>query len=329
MSWTCPHCGEKIEEPKTGSIQFCLRCGEPSSSDRDKTQVAEETQSPDRLDGILRAIMVVSGLIWLVLFFVPFGKASFGMVMSWDLLADREGMSFLVSWPLMLGLLFLVLGAVEPFPKWLRSGAAVVFGTAFLIILGVEEPGGPLGRDLRFAFMGGSVWLLIFPVVGAGLLLRARAARSVGARVLIGLSLLFGIIAYLTPADGQSTLVGAVLRYLGEDEAVRAISRILILLPMFLLLAASVGFRMPVNGDDAARKWAVKLSRIWVLYLPIFCLVYGFMLGVSEESGYFFLMFLKMAAYLGGTVAILTLSIAWLAGFIPGQLLPLIKRESK
>ncbi len=328
MSWTCPHCGEMIEEPATGDIRFCLHCGEPSGSGGDKTQVAAQDLPPDtqRLDGVLRAVMVVFGLIWLVLFFVPFGKASSGVVMSWDLLADREGMSYLVSWPLMLGLLFLVLGAVEPFPKWLRSGAALIFGAAFLIILGTEEPGGPLGADLRFALVGGSVWLLIFPLVGAGLLLRARSPRSVSARVLIGLALLFGIVAYLTGADGQSTLVGALLRYLGEGEAIRAVSRILILIPMFLLLASSVGFRMPTNADDTARGWAVKLSWMWVLYLPLFCLLYGFMLGVSEESGYFFLMFLKMAAYLGGIVAALMVSIAWLAGFIPAKLLPLFKK---
>jgi hypothetical protein len=328
MSWTCPHCGEIIEEPSTGDIRFCLHCGEPSGAEGDKTQVAAPglPAAADRLDGSLRAVMVVFGLLWLVLFFVPFGQASFGTVMSWNLLADREGMSYLVSWPLMLGLLFLVLGAVEPFPRWLRSGAAVVFGAAFLIIIGTEQPGGPLGPDLQFALVGGSVWLLIFPLAGAGLLLRARSPRSVAARVLLALSLLFGMVAYLTGADGQSTLIGALLRYLGEGEAIRAVSRILILLPMFLLLASSVGFRMPQGDDDPSRGWATRLSWIWMLYLPLFCLLFGFMQAVGEESGYYFLMFLKMSAYLGGIVATLVISIAWLAEFIPAKLLPLVRK---
>jgi len=37
-------------------------------------------------------------------------------------------------------------------------------------------------------------------------------------------------------------------------------------------------------------------------------------------------MFLKMAAYLGGIVVTLVISIAWLAGFIPAKLLPLVKK---
>ncbi|MBW1806946.1 MAG: hypothetical protein JRJ87_02045 [Deltaproteobacteria bacterium] len=321
MSWTCPHCSETIEEPESGSIRFCLHCGEPSESEPMDSSAA-------RLDRLLRVVMVFFGLSWLVWFFIPFGRASFGLVMSWDLLANREGLAYLVSWPLMLGLLILVLGAVAPFPGWLRSGTAAILGTAFLIIMGVEEPGGPLGRDISFAFVGGGVWILMFPVVGAGLLLRTRVARSVTARVLIGISILFGLVAYLTSAEGQTTLVGALLRYLGEGEAVQAISRILILLPLFLLLAATVAFRMPNGKDDPAAKWVSILSWIWLLYLPVFLLIHGLMLWVSEGSGYYFLMFFRLAFYLGGIIAVLMLSASWLAGYIPARLIPLLKRNT-
>jgi len=226
MPWTCPHCNETIEEPATGSIQFCLHCGEP-------TQTDAKAASPDRLDSILRVVMIASGVVWLVLFFIPFGQASYGSVMSWDLLADHEGMSYLVSWPLMLGILFLVLGAVGPFPPWLRSGTAVLLGGAFLILMGSEDPGGPLGADIQFVFMGDAVWILIFPIIGAGLMHRIQSPRSVVARVFIGLALLFGLVAYLTGAEGESTLVGSLLRYLGDDETVRAIGRVFLLLPLF------------------------------------------------------------------------------------------------
>jgi len=336
MNWKCPHCGEIIENAEKTNIKFCLRCGEPvdeettqvdSGPSDDESGERQEVKKIQRLDDLLRITMIVFGLGWLVLFVIPFGESSYGMVMSWDLLADREGMSYLVSWPLMLGLLFVVLGAVAPLPGWLRSGAAVVFATAFFVVLGVGDPGGPLGRDLNFAMVGGPVWLLIFPIVTAGLLLRSHSQRGLIPRVLIGLGLLFGIIAYLTGAEGQSTLVGALLRYLGEDSPARAISRILILLPMFLLLAAAVGFQLPGKKADPAKRWASILGWVWLIYLPAFYLLFGVMLWVAEESAYYFLMFFKLCVYLGGLTAVFALSVAWLAEFVPGRLLPLLHRK--
>ncbi len=325
MPLTCPHCHETIEDPPSGTIQFCLHCGEPIGAGVAADAPAE---SPDRRDSILRVVMMASGVVWLVLFFLPFGRASFGAVMSWDLLADQEGMSYLVSWPLMLGILFLVLGAVAPFPAWLRAGTAVLLGGAFLILLGTEDPGGPLGADIQFVFMGDAVWILIFPLVGAGLMLRAHSPRSITARVLVGLALLFGLMAYLTGAEGESTLVGSLLRYLGDDEAVRAIGRVFLLLPLFLLIASSVGFKLPAGGSDPARSWSRALSWVWLGYLPVFFLVYGLMRTATEESGYFFLMFFKLACYTAGLLFMLTLSIAWLSDFLPAQIRTLIDRKS-
>jgi len=321
MSWTCPHCHETIEEPQTGTIQFCLHCGEP-------TQTGEKTVTADRLDSILRVVMMAAGVVWLVLFFIPFGQATYGAVMSWDLLADQEGMSYLVSWPLMLGILFLVLGAVGPFPPWVRSGTAVLLGGAFLILMGSEDPGGPLGADIQFVFTGDAVWILIFPLVGAGLMHRTRSPRSVVARVFIGLALLFGLVAYLTGAEGESTLVGSLLRYLGDDETVRAIGRVFLLLPLFLLIASSVGFKLPQGGNDPARSWSRALAWVWLGYLPAFLLLFGLMRTATSESGYYFLIFLKLACYTAGLLAMLTLSIAWLSGFLPTQIRALIDRKS-
>ena len=321
MAWTCPHCNETIEEPATGSIQFCLHCGEP-------TQTDVKIPAPDRLDSILRVVMMASGVVWLVLFFIPFGQATYGAVMSWDLLADHEGMSYLVSWPLMLGILFLVLGAVGPFPPWLRSGTAVLLGGAFLILMGSEDPGGPLGADIQFVFTGDAVWILIFPLIGAGLMHRVQSPRSVVARVFIGLALLFGLVAYLTGAEGESTLVGALLRYLGDDETVRAIGRVFLLLPLFLLIASSVGFKLPDGGSDPARSWSRALCWVWLCYLPAFLLLFGLMRTATSESGYYFLMFLKLSCYTAGLLAMLMLSIAWLSGFLPAQIKALIDRKS-
>jgi len=319
MAWTCPHCHEIVDEPASGSIRFCLHCGQPSKPDATRTDI----RIPD---GALRACMLLFGLVWLLFFFLPYGRASYGMVMSWDLLANREGMSYLVSWPLMLSILFIVLGAVTPFPAWLRSGTGAVLGTAFLVVLGAGEPDGPMGPDLGFVLMGGVAWVLMFPVMGAGLWLRTRSARPLTARILIGLALLLGLIAYLSGSQGESTLVGALLRYLGEDRALGVLTRILILLPFFLLLASTVGFRLPDGQTDPARRWSKFLAWVWMLYLPAFLLLYGLISWAAEDSGYFFVMFLRMAAYLGGLTVLLVLSVTWLTEWIPGLLIPLIKR---
>jgi hypothetical protein len=325
MALTCPHCHETIEEPQTGTIQFCLHCGEPVGAGAAGEAPAE---APDRRDSLLRLVMMASGVVWLVLFFIPFGRASYGAVMSWDLLADQEGMSYLVSWPLMLGILFLVLGAVAPFPAWLRAGTAVLLGGAFLILLGSEDPGGPLGAEIQFVFMGDAWWILVFPLVGAGLMLRAQAPRSATARVLVGLALLFGLVAYLTGAEGESTLVGALLRYLGDDTAVRAICRVFLLLPLFLLIASSVGFKLPAGGSDPARSWSRVLSWVWLGYLPAILLLYGLMRMATEESGYYFLMFFKLAVYTAGLLFMLMVSVAWLSEFLPAQIRSLVDRKS-
>ncbi|MBW1871021.1 MAG: hypothetical protein JRJ19_03100, partial [Deltaproteobacteria bacterium] len=70
------------------------------------------------------------------------------------------------------------------------------------------------------------------------------------------------------------------------------------------------------------------LSWIWLLYLPVFLLIHGLMLWVSEGSGYYFLMFFRLAFYLGGIIAVLMLSASWLAGYIPARLIPLLKRNT-
>ena len=120
MSWTCPHCNEIVEEPSSGSIRFCLHCGQPS-------EPGTVSANMEVRDGPVRAAMIVFGLLWLVLFFLPYGRASFGMVMFWDLLANREGMSYLVSWPLMLSIIILVLGMV----KFLGKGSVYPMVAAY------------------------------------------------------------------------------------------------------------------------------------------------------------------------------------------------------
>lgn len=319
MAWTCPHCNEIVEEPATGSIQFCLHCGMPAGPGEKTAVVMLETRQP------LRTLMVVFGALWLVFFFIPFGEASWGTVMSWDLLEDREGMSFLVSWPLLLGIMFVVLGAVGPLPDWLRTSATVVLGIAFLVLLGAEEPGGPMGPEVRFAFQGGFAWVLLFPVVGAGLWLRSRSPRSVTARVLIGLGLLLGIAAYLAGADGESTLVGALLRGMATGPASAGVGRVVILLPMFLLLASMVGFRLPAGSDDPARHWSRILAWTWLVYLPAFLLLEGLML--ASQSGYYFLLFLRLSVYTAGLIALVTVCGAWLASYVPARLVPMIRRS--
>jgi len=322
MSWTCPHCQKSMEEPAGAEIRFCLHCGMPASGEGSTAIV--DAGSADRR---LRLVMTVFGLVWLVLFLLPWGQASFGMVMSWDLLRDREGMAYLVSWPLILSVVFLVLGVVGPLPAWARSIAALVLGLAALITFGTAEPGGPFGRELQFLFSGNAPWLLMFPAVGLGLLARVHLPRSIGARVLISVGLVLALFAYLTGRDGESTLVGALLKYFGDGSAGQVFGRIMMLLPLFLVIASAVGFRMPEGAADPAKPWSRGLGWVLLLYLPVLLLVQGIVLSASEESGWFFLMFLRLSMILAGILAALALSVPWIFDLARRHVLPWFKKS--
>jgi hypothetical protein len=273
---------------------------------------------PDqKSDSRQRLYMTLFGMLWLALFFIPFGQASFGMVMSWDLLKDVEGMSYLVSWPLMMAVLFLVLGVVGPLPAWVRSVTSLILGVVVLAVFGASTPGGPFGPDLRFVFSGGAPWLLMFPVVGLGLLTRAQAPRSIAARIMVAIGLVLGLIAYLTGRDGEPTLVSALLKYFDDPESSRVFARVMILIPLFLLIAATVGFRMPEGDDDPARPWARTLGWILLLYLPGFLLLHGIVLSAEAGSAWFFVMFFRLAAILAGIFATLSVAVPW--AFDQGQ----------
>lgn len=316
MSWTCPHCGhEETDE----ALRFCQGCGEPVSA-----EAAEERAA--RLDRKLRLLLVTVGGLWLMLFFIPFGTGGAHAIWSWDLLADREGMAHLVAWPLVLALMFLVLGLVSPLPAWLRHGLLVVIAPVTLGVLFGSDPGGPFAMDMAFLFAGGVPWVLMFAAVGTGLLLRLHVPRSVGARVLLGLGLLLGLIAYLGAAMGESTLIGALLYRLGQGGVVAAIGRLLMLLPLFVLLIACVGFRLPAADRDPVAPWARATGLAMLIYLPGLMLLYGLLLSAAENSIWFFTMFLKLAVYAGGLLACLPIAAAWTADSTRRHLLPRLRR---
>ncbi|MBN2494223.1 MAG: hypothetical protein JXR96_06510 [Deltaproteobacteria bacterium] len=323
MSFTCPHCGKVTEQPESGEIKFCLHCGRSASAEPDSPGGRE------RLDRLLRILMTISGGIWLLLFFVPFGATSYEVVMSWDLLADLEGMEHMVTWPLVLSLVYLVLGLVRPLPDWLRACASVLLGFAALVVLTwTGDVRGPFKPDLEFVFMGGPIWVLMFIVVGAALLLRVHAPRSAAARVLLGIGLLFGLTAYLTEAGGESTFVAALLYHLKDSSASQVIGRVLMLLPLFILLVACVAFRGPEEDGDPARRWALVVGLVMLVYLPALLLLYGLFVSVAENSGWFLVMFLRLGLYIAGFFATISLGAAWIADFATRVVLPRVKQQA-
>ena len=74
--------------------------------------------------------------------------------------------------------------------------------------------------------------------VGISLLILIRHPKLLGVKLLLGFGLLLGIIAYLSPAMGESTMMSALLYQLGMDDAGHTITRVLLLLPLFFLLIA-------------------------------------------------------------------------------------------
>jgi hypothetical protein len=341
MAWTCPHCQESVDIAEGTLPQFCLHCGEAVAVEPTAVSAAprgaESDLAPDstavealdqRLDRLLRLLMIVFGSLWLLLFFLPWGQSGRGMVWSWDLLASRHSMAHLVSWPLVMSLVFLVLGIVSPLPIWLRHGVALVGGLATAAVLaGTEVTSGPVAPDLAFVFMGGLPFALMFVVVGAGLLLRVRAPGSITARVVLGVGLLLGLVAYLGPAEGESTLVTALLYHLKSSTAAQVVTRVLMLLPLFVLLVACVGFRLPQADRDPARPWARAVGVGLLAYLPLMLVMHGLVLSVAEEDGWFFAIFLRLAVFMAGLFALMVVSAAWSMGFTLRVLLPLLRKR--
>jgi hypothetical protein len=322
MSWTCSQCGATQEDVEPEDVQFCQGCGEPTDP-----AVLEDRAA--RLDRLLRLMMTVFGGIWLALFFVPYGERGYGgVVMSWDLLENREGMAHLVAWPLVIALMFLVLGLVKPLPAWLRHGAGLVIGVLALGVLFGTDLGGPFSGHVAFLFAGGAPWVLMFAAVGCGLLMRVRVPRSIGARVLIGLGLLLGVVAYLTGAMGESTLVGALLYQLGQGGASLAITRVLMLLPLFLLLVACVGFRLPDAEGDPVRGWSKVTGVGMLIYLPALMLLYGLLLSAAEDTVWHFVMYFKLSTYVAGFLAILAVAAAWTADYATRHVIPTLSKQS-
>lgn len=323
MSYSCPRCGQVVEDAAPEDVKFCQHCGEPATA-----EAAQERSA--RLDRLLRRLMIIFGGLWLALFFIPFGERGYGQVVwSWDLLQNREGMAHLVAWPLVLALIYLVLGLVKPLPAWLRHGAGVLLGVVALgVLFGTDLDGGPFSQDVAFLFAGGAPWVLLFLAVGAGLLLRVRSPRSITARVMIGIGLLFGLVAYLGSAMGESTLIGALLYQLGQGGAALAITRVLMLLPLFILLIACVGFRMPEPDGDPVRGWSKAVGLGILIYLPALMLLYGLLLAAVEDSPWFFVMYLKLAIYAAGLMAIGAVATGWVADFATHHLMPALTKAT-
>jgi len=322
MSFSCPRCGQVVEDASPEDVEYCQHCGEPATA-------GAALARAESLDRLLRRLMIVFGGLWLALFFIPFGERGYGQVVwSWDLLQNREGMAHLVAWPLVLALIYLVLGLVRPLPAWLRHGAGVLLGIVALGVLFGAELGGPFSEDVAFLFAGGAPWVLMFMAVGAGLLLRVRSPRSVAARAMIGVGLLLGVVAYLGSAMGESTLIGALLYQLGQGGAGLAITRVLMLLPLFVLLIACVGFRMPEPDGDPVRGWSKAVGLGVLIYLPALMLLYGLLLSASEDTIWYFVMYLKLSLYAAGLLAIGAAATGWMADFLTRHLMPSLTKST-
>ncbi len=144
MSWTCAKCKTTFEEQDNVDARYCQVCGAPV---RHSTIPEDHDQA---LDSMLRMVMLIFGVLWLVLFFIPFGtRSDYSPVWSWDLLGNTEGMAYLVVWPLVVALIFVVLGIASPLPKWLRHGGGLLLSFLTLGVLFGVDSGGPFAPDPR------------------------------------------------------------------------------------------------------------------------------------------------------------------------------------
>jgi len=64
------------------------------------------------------------------------------------------------------------------------------------------------------------------------------------------------------------------------------------------------------------------------VYLPIMLVLHGLTLSVAEEDLWFFLIFLRLAAFVAGLYALMVVAAAWFMGFTQRVLLPLLRRPA-
>ncbi len=307
MSWTCTRCKTSFEEQDDINVQFCPVCGAPVHVDH------THGRDDEMLDNRLRLVMLGFGILWLVLFFIPFGtRSDYSPVWSWELLRNTEDMAYMVAWPLVVGMLFLVLGLASPLPRWLRHGGGLLLSLLTLGVLFGSESGGPFSPELSFLFSGGVCWILMFFMVGTSLVLLVKYPDLLGVKLFLGLGLVLGVIAYLSPDMGESTMVSALLYRLGVGDAAHTMARVLLLLPMFALLMACVGFGSSSGNSSTVSRWSKVLGLGFLIYAPALMVLFGLLVSSAQDSIWYLLIFVKLAIYAGGLFFVGNISSRWL-----------------
>ena len=84
---------------------------------------------------------------------------------------------------------------------------------------------------------------------------------------------------------------------------------------------------MPEGDDDPARPWARTLGWALLLYLPAFLLLHGIVISAVAGSGWFFMMFFRLATYLAGIFATLSIAVPWAFELGQRQVVPFLKKS--
>ncbi len=298
MSWTCTGCKTSFEQQDDTNVRFCPVCG--ASAYADQTHVKDE----ETLDKKLRAVMLGFGVLWMDLFFfLPISiKDNDSPVWSWDLLTSTEDMAYMMAWSLVVGVLFIVLGVASPLPRWVRHGGGLLLSLLSMGVLSGSIPGSQFSVS-QFSLV--VCWLLMFFVVGTSLMLLVKHPGLLGVKLFLGLGLVFGAIAYLSPTMDGSSMAGDLLfdqRVVSDVGYIMA--RVLLLLPMFALLLACVGFASSTENLHKVSRLSKVLGLAFLIYVPALTVLLGLLMSSARDSIWYLLIFVKLAIYVGSLFTI-------------------------
>ena len=265
-------------------------------------------RSPNEEQEQTRILLLIMGIAFTLFFFLPWaiveGSAE-SVAMSWDII-DQGGSAWIsatIIYSLLVGIFFVVMALIQLQHKATKAAASAVGLLGLLLLIAATvgsaqefSRGNPLAQ-------GGALAILKF--LGIVLLATAchyksYAPRSVAASVLIGISGLLVILAFLIPVKfggGGSAKMSLVLSIkaifnpsaLGVAKSLRPLTVVSGLYDLALFITAIVSLIGAADMNDKATRPGLFmhiLHRFFLLYMPVFFLLLFITILVANKGAF-------------------------------------------
>jgi hypothetical protein len=234
--------------------------------DLSRPVLASETLAEDAAPlepgrGLLRALMIVGGLLLVGLFCAPWGAVGDKLIFSWDTLKHLGSLQFVGQIYLVAAGTVLVIAGLLPLPYLLRALIATTIGLVPLVVTALQV------EEWRAITTLGGIVLL-----SAALYHRARYRDSILARALVGAGVVALLCTLFIPSAKGVPLVLAFEGLAGASgrEIVVRLYPLLLLVLCLLSLLAYLG------------KASTALGGVWATAILFYLPVRGWVLGLFE-----------------------------------------------